>query len=248
MKNEIMKNVRVQYTTNYSKFKKIHTNRDLKPGILNKIEKSMIENGLMLDPIKVNEDWEVVDGQHRLHVSEKLGLGIYYMKIKGIGRKEMIVQNSTGSQWNLRNFLDTYVKEGNPNYIKVQKFMYEFPMFSITDSCVFLNNGNQTVKGDSFRNGDFEAGSLNTARELALNIMKLKDVYPLGYTRTVFVRTLLSTNLRNGDFKMEEFIKKSKVVPNEYFQIKGDRKGYKRMIEDIYNYKRRGSDKISIKV
>jgi len=68
MKNEIMKNVRVQYTTNYSKFKKIHTNRDLKPGILNKIEKSMVENGLMLDPIKVNEDWEVVDGQHRLHV------------------------------------------------------------------------------------------------------------------------------------------------------------------------------------
>ena len=246
--SSIIKNVRVQYTDNYSKFKKIHSNRSLKTGILNKIEKSMVENGLMLDPIKVNEDWEVVDGQHRLHVSEKLGLGIYYIKIKGIGKKEMITQNSTGSMWNLKDFLGTYVKDGNPNYIKIQKFMYEFPMFSITDSCVFLNGGNQNVKGDTFRDGMYVAGSLNTARELAMNVMKLKDVYPLGYTRTVFVRTLLSTNLRNRDFTMEEFVKKSKVVPNEYFQIKGDRKGYKRMIEDIYNYKRRSSDKISIKV
>jgi len=246
--SSIIKNVRVQYTNNYSKFKKIHSNRSLKSGILNKIERSMIENGLMLDPIKVNEDWEVVDGQHRLHVSEKLGLGIYYIKIKGIGKKEMITQNSTGSMWNLKDFLGTYVKDGNPNYIKIQKFMYEFPMFSITDSCVFLNGGRQDIKGDTFRDGMYVAGSLNTARELALNVMKLKDVYPLGYTRTVFVRTLLSTNLRNKDFSMEEFVKKSKVVPNEYFQIKGDRKGYKRMIEDIYNYKRRSSDKISIKV
>ena len=246
--SDIVKNVRVQYTKNYSKFKKVHSNRSLKTGILNKIEKSMVENGLMLDPIKVNEDWEVVDGQHRLHVSEKLGLGIYYIKVKGIGKKEMITQNSTGSMWNLRDFLGTYVKDGNPNYIKIQKFMYEFPMFSITDSCVFLNGGKQDIKGDTFRDGMYVAGSLNTARELAMDVMKLKDVYPLGYTRTVFVRTLLSTNLRNKDFTMEEFVKKSKVVPNEYFQIKGDRKGYKRMIEDIYNYKRRSSDKISIKV
>ena len=122
--SSIVKNVRVQYTNNYSKFKKIHSNRSLKTGILNKIERSMIENGLMLDPIKVNEDWEVVDGQHRLHVSEKLGLGIYYIKIKGIGKKEMITQNSTGSMWNLKDFLGTYVKDGNPNYIKIQKFMY----------------------------------------------------------------------------------------------------------------------------
>ena len=246
--SSIIKNVRVQYTNNYSKFKKIHSNRSLKTGILNKIERSMIENGLMLDPIKVNEDWEVVDGQHRLHMAQELGLGIYYIVLKGIGKKEMITQNSTGSMWNLRDFLGTYVKDGNPNYIKIQKFMYEFPMFSITDSCVFLNGGNQNIKGDTFRDGMYVAGSLNTARELAMNVMKLKDVYPLGYTRTVFVRTLLSTNLRNKDFTMEEFVKKSKVVPNEYFQIKGDRKGYKRMIEDIYNYKRRSSDKISIKV
>ena len=78
--------------------------------------------------------------------------------------------------------------------------------------------------------------------------MELKNVYPLGYTRTVFVRTLLSVNLNNPDFDMDEFVKKSKIVPNEYFQIKGDRKGYKRMIEDIYNYKRRNTDKITVKV
>ena len=246
--SNIVKNVKVQYTKNYSKFKKVHSNRSLKTGILNKIKKSMVENGLMVDPIKVNEHGEVIDGQHRLHMAQELGLGIYFIVLKGIGKKEMITQNSTGSMWNLRDFLGTYVKDGNPNYIKIQKFMYEFPMFSITDSCVFLNGGNQNIKGDTFRDGMYVAGSLNTARELAMNVMKLKDVYPLGYTRTVFVRTLLSTNLRNKDFTMEEFVKKSKVVPNEYFQIKGDRKGYKRMIEDIYNYKRRSTDKISIKV
>ena len=243
-----MMNLKVQYTKDYSKFVKVHSNRSLKSGILSNIEKSMIDIGLMVDPIKVNEKWEVIDGQHRLHVSEKLGLGIYYIKVKGIGKKEMITQNSTGSMWNLKDFLGTYVKENNPNYIKIQKFMYEFPMFSITDSCVFLNGGNQNIKGDTFRNGDYLAGSLHEAQELASYVMELKNVYPLGYTRTVFVRTLLSVNLNNPDFDMDEFVKKSKIVPNEYFQIKGDRKGYKRMIEDIYNYKRRNTDKITVKV
>lgn len=243
-----VRNLKVHYTKDYSKFKKIYTNRSLKSGILSKIEKSMISKGLMVVPIHINENWEVIDGQHRLHISEKLGLGIYYIKIEGIGKDEMITQNSTGGQWNLQDFLDTYVKERNPNYIKIQKFMFEFPMFSITDTCVFLNGGNQTIKGEDFRNGKYVAGSLNTAKELATEIMKLKSVYPLGYTRTIFVRTLLSVNVNNPKFDMGEFVKKSKVVPNEYFQIKGDRKGYKRMIEDIYNYKRRNVDKITIKV
>ena len=75
-------NLKVHYTKDYSKFVKVHSNRSLKSGILSNIEKSMIDMGLMVDPIKVNEKWEVIDGQHRLHVSEKLGLGIYYIKVK----------------------------------------------------------------------------------------------------------------------------------------------------------------------
>jgi len=241
-------NLKVQYTKDFSKFRKIKSNRNLKQGIINKIESSMIANGLMVEPIKVNEKWEVVDGQHRVYVAEKLGLGIYYIQVKGIGKKEMITMNSKGGMWNMNDFLSTYVKDENPNYIKIKKFMEEFPMFSITDTCVFLNGGNQTVKGDSFRDGCYVAGSLNTARELALEIMKLKTPFPQGYTRTTFVRTLLTVNRTTPNFSMTEFVKKSMIVPNEYFQIKGDRKGYKRMMEDIYNYHRRNSDKITIKV
>jgi hypothetical protein len=240
-------NLRVHYTKDYSKFQKIDTNRVLDKSNFKKIERSMIENGLMVDPIKINEDWEIVDGQHRLAVSEKLGLGIYYIQVKGIGKKEMIVSNAVKKSWNMTNFLDHYVKEGRASYVKLKKFRDEFPMFSITDCVVFLSNGIQHWNGDMFRNGEFEAGSLNKAMELAEQVMKLKQVFPQGYKRGVFVRTLLSTN-RQPDFVMEEFIKKSMIVPSEYFQIKGDRKGTKRMIEDIYNYKRRRSDKITIKV
>ena len=240
-------NLKVQYTKDYSLFQKVDTNRDLRKSNLNKIRKSMLENGLMVDPIKVNEYYEVIDGQHRLNVSQELGLGIYYIKVKGIGKKEMM-DFQIHESWKMTDFLKHYVKEGNPNYVKIKKFMDEFPMFSITDSCVFLNGGNQTVKGDGFREGTYLSGSLNEGRELALQIMKLQKPFPQGYTRTIFVRTLLQTNRTTPNFSMEEFVKKSMIVPNEYFQIKGDRKGYKRMIEDIYNYKRRGSDKITIKV
>lgn len=242
------KEYKVKYTTDYSKFQKIGTNRTLRKSNLKGIEKSMIENGLLVDPIKVNEKWEVVDGQHRLYLAQKLGLGIYYLQIKGIGKKEMIIMNSDLEAWKTQNFLEHYVAEKLNSYIKLKKFRDEYPMFSLTDSCVFLADGLQGWKGDKFRKGEFVAGSLRKARELAEEIVKLKRVFPKGYKRGVFVRTLLQVNRSQPNFSLEDFVRKAMIVPTEYFQIQGDRKGTKRMIEDIYNYKRRGSDKIMIKV
>ena len=50
-----------------------------------------------------------------------------------------------------------------------------------------------------------------------------------------------------NEFNTDEFIKKSEIVPH-FFKICGNHSDYVRMIEDIYNFKRRNDKKIFIRV
>ena len=94
-------------------------------------------------------------------------------------------------------------------------------------------------------------------------ILSLEPFAPDIYYRTVFVRTMLSVLakysnvdhllnpkkyvVKKSDFVMSEFVKKAEIVPH-YFKLCGNKAGYSRMIEDIYNFKRRNDKKIFIRV
>jgi hypothetical protein len=88
---------------------------------------------------------------------------------------------------------------------------------------------------------------MEKARVWANFILSLEPYAPKIFYRTVFVRTMLSILAKYDEFVMSEFIKKAEIVPH-YFKICGDKAGYSRMIEDIYNFKRRNDKKIFIRV
>jgi hypothetical protein len=48
-------------------------------------------------------------------------------------------------------------------------------------------------------------------------------------------------------FKFEEFLHKVKLRPGSIF-LCGDKRAYSMMIEDIYNYRRRNEEKISLRL
>lgn len=65
-------------TKDYSKFNFIDSNRDINDSNLKKIERSILEIGLQV-PIVVNENYEIIEGQHRFVALRKNNLVIPYI-------------------------------------------------------------------------------------------------------------------------------------------------------------------------
>ena len=51
-------------TRNYDRFKFVESNRDINDNNVNKIEQSILEIGIQV-PIVVNDNYEIIEGQHR---------------------------------------------------------------------------------------------------------------------------------------------------------------------------------------
>ena len=69
---------KVLYEKNYTKFTLLDDNRDINDVHVEALAKSMKKSGQLM-PIIVNENLEVLDGQHRLKACELLGLPVAYV-------------------------------------------------------------------------------------------------------------------------------------------------------------------------
>lgn len=119
------------YTTNdYSKFKKLTGNRDVKG--TKKIINSIKKVGYVLSPILVNEKYEVVDGQNRLEALKELNLPVPYIMQENIGLAECQNLNIGQSNWNTKQFIESYAESGNESYIRLLDLVNDFSkQFSI---------------------------------------------------------------------------------------------------------------------
>ena len=111
-------------TYEYDKFKKIKGNRKINFKNLGKIINSMSKKQLVI-PILVNENFEVIDGQHRLQACIELSLPVYYYVVQGYGDDEVITTNLNQENWSKMQFLDYYIEHENENYITFEKIRSE---------------------------------------------------------------------------------------------------------------------------
>lgn len=239
----------VKYTTNLDMFKLMENNRPVNHSRVKKIYQSMVKNGLLVQPITVNKKMEIVDGQHRYHSSKLSGLGIYYIQVDNYNEEQVVQTNTNSQSWSRKDFLYYYVSKGNRNYIKLGEFMKQFPHFSLTDSMFLLTNGSFTnTKKEDFNNGNFKVSNYQKGVQWGEFITSLQRFFPEGYSRTIFVRSMISVLRKyENEFNTDEFIKKSEIVPH-FYKICGNHGDYVRMIEDIYNFKRRNDNKIFIRI
>ena len=111
-------------TTEYSKFKKIKGNRKINFKNLGKIINSMKKKQLII-PILVNENFEVIDGQHRLQACIELSLPVYYYMVEGYGDAEVITTNLNQENWSKCQFLDYYIEHEKQDYIRFEEIRIE---------------------------------------------------------------------------------------------------------------------------
>ena len=102
------KDLQIHSTVDLSVFKILEGNRNINLGNVERLVKSIEENGFLQMPIIVNENYEVIDGQHRLMAARKLNSIIYYHKVNNYDLKTAIVLNRNQSNWSISDYIRSY--------------------------------------------------------------------------------------------------------------------------------------------
>jgi hypothetical protein len=236
----------VNVTTDYDMFIKHDGNRKVNELNLNKLVKSMKKKTL-ISPIIVNENLEVIDGQHRLAALEKLKQPVYYVKISGYGLPEMQILNSVSKNWTSDDFMESYIDLGYEDYKRYKEFKVRYG-FGHTETAAILQNkksdpgSNSKIRGGEFKTGDFKIGNYDYAVECAEKIEMVKPFYS-GYKRRVFIYAMMRL-FDNSNYNHSVFLGKLSYQSASLVDCVSTEQ-YLLLIEEIYNYKNK--NKVSLR-
>ena len=117
---------KIQSTFKYEIFQFIEGNRDIDHE--ERIEKSIRKSGLLIQPILVNQNMQIIEGQNRYQACKKLGLPIYYVIQNDIGLEEVKSLNSASKNWTTQNYIHSFAAGNRQlDYVYVEQLIKAYP-------------------------------------------------------------------------------------------------------------------------
>lgn len=160
-------------TANYNLFKKLEGNRDVSDIRKNRISKSVEAIGFIKNPIVVNSNMEIIDGQGRFEVCKEKGLPIYYniIDVEDSG-KACIYMNTGTTNWTTEDYVKYYAEKGLQDYKTLIQLHDNFPNISLT-SIVGIARGLSSSTGKAV---DLHEGLFRITEDLEELKTKLKRI------------------------------------------------------------------------
>ena len=95
----------VFYESDHSRFKFLEANRPIKQAHVDKLIGLLNEPKGQLLPVVINENYEVIEGQHRVKACMALKIPVMCIKVEGLTIEDVISMNTTQSGWNFNDYL-----------------------------------------------------------------------------------------------------------------------------------------------
>ena len=230
----------IKKTENYKLFKYVLGNRPVDYKHINHFLKSIPESDLTAyAPIIVNENMEIIDGQHRFRACEILRKPIYYVIAKGMKLKDVVNINKTQKNWQMEDYLNSHLKFGvNPAYGVIKDFAMKYKMPLGLSVFLLIDQKKNGAKGSTDRT-KFKDGSvvLGNVREADFIVGIAKQIAPFSDPLIIkdrnFYRALRQA-VRTKGFDVIKFIAKLKGH-NIVLHREASTLGYLRELEDLYN-------------
>jgi hypothetical protein len=241
-KEDLMKHSSQVFTTyDYALFSPIDGNRVKSLLHINRLKKSMRQNYLFTIII-VNDQYEIIDGQHRFDVIKELNLPLHYVVCTGYGLDEVHILNQNSKTWNIDDYLTGYCSLGYKQYIKYAEFKKKHGIGH--QECLNILGGsvNHKTHAEAFYTGKFEIKNIDEAETIVAKIHKIATYYA-GYKRRSFIYAMLQM-FKNLNFDFDEFMQKLKLQPTALKDCTTTTQ-YVALIEEIYNYRRK--DKVGLR-
>ena len=175
----------VYSTSDYSVFKKLDGNRGIMEKRKNLLIRSIQERGWIRNPIVVNENMEVIDGQGRLEALRELGMPVEYVIARGATLSDCIALNVKQTNWTNTDYVKSYAEMGYEDY-KILLSHYGVH-HHLPDTCV-----NTIVSKDSgdcgtittgMKEGNFKVFDKETVNERLEFADRCVEILGKGYGR-----------------------------------------------------------------
>lgn len=233
----------IQKTNIYGLFKLLGGNRPVDYNHVKRLKRSMqaYPNMFASNPIEVNENMYIIDGQHRRQAAQELGVPIYYIVVEGASLEETRVENVTQRRWTLLDFAESYAESGRKDYKTFLRYVKQYPKIAPGILRVYLAGGQKNGMDIDFRNGEFTIGdeqhAANQLEKLQAVIDKTGVIInaPLAHG---FLQLLEGRTAKNSDpFDYEFFMAKlERETARELLRTSSSIRACLRSIEDVYNF------------
>lgn len=221
-------------TKDYSQFSLLKENRDINDRNYGKLVASMKEE-LLVIPIVVNEQMQIIDGQHRFTACKELKLPIYYFMVEGYGIDQVRRANMVGANWTKNDYLNMYVSRNEKAYIEFKGLIVRHGL-SVTNMLkIFakVQGNSQALMGKDFDEGTLTLDGLDEVVEflIALNDFDFFE----DYKRTSFTIAFIELYF-HPDYNHE--IMKTRLIRGQSrFEKKSTAGEYLAMLtKDVYSF------------
>ncbi len=236
----------IKMTSDYELFKFREDNRDfINQSHVKRISESIANKNLLhLNPIVVNKEFEVIDGQNRLLAAKMLGVPIYYLQSEDLEVRDIIALNISQS-WGQMDYLNYFCKNDYPEYIKLKEFMKKHEIsIKVALSITMSNKRDSYFK---FREGRyiFDQEDFSNHIEICwetIEYIKRINGYS-AYTQSSRFWAALLILIRHANFDRNKWKENLKRMVQR-FGPKANQKDYLSMLMDAYNW--RNNNKVEV--
>ena len=232
--------VKIWVTKDYEIFRRKDGNRDISIPLVNRLVKSIMQNGYYdVSIIVVGDKMTVLDGQHRLEALKRIykDTGILY-KVRYIVSRDfddlskIISWQRDRAAWTTLDYARSYAVLGNENYEAYLSFKEKYKTnHQVTASLLGENHHSMQFKAGQFRVNDF-----SLAEEWVKRLNELSLYYDFAF-RNTFVRAMLSF-WKDPQFSHKDFMDKvERYRSNLYNCVKVMQ--FREAIANLYNYNSR---------
>ena len=234
---------KVLKTTDYDQFQFYDFNRPLNENHVMRLKDSIeTNNKLFANPILVDQDSFVIDGQHRLTAAKMLKTPIYYRKVSGVDQEDISTFNNINLRWKMEDFLHYHAERGNINYVKLRNLYNKVGLKitillglvlgrSITEFNIFKSG--KFIFKDEFSRYPYEI-YFETIEYIKRFRGDIKQFRSKRFARALFILA------SDPEFNTKRWFKNVTRLVNRFHPCVSE-KEYLEMFEEIYNFGKKSS-------
>lgn len=231
----------IMLTNSYDSFTRMPGNRKVQPSLVKRLIHSFsVSNNkdlIMSRPVIVNEDYQVLDGQHRLEALKELGLPVPYLIVKNAGIEQVREINFAQRDWKLIDYVDSFIEKDTPHYQTLLDFSQKHNIPLTMAATLLLgersNRDNNAIRS-IIKSGIFEVRDLNGAEQIMDRVHLFKPFcHPIVWKGARFIKIITDLNKHGIDWdRMAEKLQTSPVR----IVYTSQESEYLFALEQIYNH------------